>query len=109
MTLIMWLITCVKGYGQCPDKICIMSTLQLECKLYSLLSAHAVRSSKIIPFLNVEKNKCPDHIVRMHLYSNLILFCKHRFLCRGLGDITRVSAEQRQGYSHTLRAVLIVK
>ena len=34
---------------------CALLILQLEYKLYSLLRAHAFRSSKIIPFFNVEQ------------------------------------------------------
>ena len=56
-----------------------------------------------VPSLNVK----PDHTVRMGLWSNFIRFCKYHFLCRGLGDITCVSAEQRQGKSYKLHALLI--
>ena len=57
-----------------------------------------------VPSLNVE----PDQTVRMRLWSNFIRFCKDRFfLCRGSGDITCVSAEQRQGKSYKLHALLI--
>ena len=53
--------------------------------------------------LNVE----PNQTVRMHLWSNFIRFCKYHFLCRGSSDITCVSAEQRQGKSYKLHALLI--
>ena len=56
-----------------------------------------------VPSLNVE----PDETERMRLWSNFISFCKYRFLCRGSGDITCVSAEQRQGKSYKLHALLI--
>ena len=56
-----------------------------------------------VPSLNVK----PDHTVRMRLWSNFIRFCKYHFLCRGLGDITCVSAEQRQRKSYKLQALLI--
>ena len=60
-----------------------------------------------VPSLNVERNNGPDQTARMRLWSNFIRFCKYRFLCRGSGDITRVSAEQRQGKSCKLHALLI--
>ena len=60
-----------------------------------------------LPSLNVERNKGPDHTARTRLWSNCIRFCKYRFLCRGSGDATCVSAEQRQGKSHKLHALLI--
>ena len=56
-----------------------------------------------VPSLNVE----PDQFARMHLKSNVIRFCKYRFLCRGSGDITCVSAEQCQGKSYKLHALLL--
>ena len=56
-----------------------------------------------VPSLNVE----PDQTARMRLWSNLIRFCKYRFLCRGSGDIICGSAEQRQGKSYKLHALLI--
>ena len=56
-----------------------------------------------VPSLNVE----PDQTARMRQWSNFITFCKYRFLCRGSGDITCVSAEQRQGKSYKLHALLI--
>ena len=56
-----------------------------------------------VPPLNVE----PDQTARMRLWFNFNRFYKYRFLCRGSGDITRVSAEQRQGKSNKLHALLI--
>ena len=43
----------------------------------------------------------------MRMRSNFIRFSKYRFLCRGSGDITCVSAEQRRGKSCKLHALLI--
>ena len=61
-----------------------------------------------VPSLNVERNNGPDHTVLMLLWSNFLCFCKYRFfLCCGSGYITCVSAEQRQGKSYKLQALLI--
>ena len=62
-----------------------------------------------LPSLNVERNNGPDHTARMRMWTNFIRFCKYHFffLCRGSGDITRFSAEQRQGKSYKLHAFLI--
>ena len=86
--------------------------LVLFCALLTLQS-EAVYSESIlfanvnIPSLNVERNSGPDHTARMRLWNNFIRFCKYRFLCCGSGDITCVSAEQRQGKSYRLHALLI--
>ena len=60
-----------------------------------------------VPSLNVERNNGPDHIAGMRLWSNFIRFCNYRFLCRGSGDINCVSAEQSQGKSYKMHALLI--
>ena len=53
-----------------------------------------------IPSLNVE----PDQTARMRLWSNFIRFCKYRFFVSWL---TCASAEQCQGKSYKLHALLI--
>ena len=56
-----------------------------------------------VPSLNAE----PDQTAGMRLSSNFIHFSKYRFLFRGSGDITCVSAKQRQGKSYKLHALFI--
>ena len=55
-----------------------------------------------IPSLNVERNNGPDHTARMRLWSRFFHFCKYRFCA-----VAQVTAEQRQGKSYKLHALLI--
>ena len=103
------MLRCPRIWGNIKTKsvgiiLCIVNS---SVRNYAIYSEPMLFAMVKIPSLNVERNNGPDHNARMRLWSYFISFCRYRFLCRGSGDITCVSAEQRQGKCYKLQALLI--
>ena len=93
----------IKGNVKTKSVVIILRIVNLPFSQNAVYSKPMLFAKVKIPslnMLNVERNHGPDHTALMPLWSNFILFCKDRFLCPGSGDITCVSAEQRQGKSY---------